>query len=605
MSRIYTQQKRPGTKAAVPSYDAPSVHTPSLVSGQSSSDLDALMQAKYRQHFLDNQIPTAEAEADRIAASVSGARTPEEVKTQLGEKMGADFSNVTFHTDSAALKQADAMGARAYTSGSDVYFGSGGFDPGVAAHELVHTVQQGMVGSAMQTTSAPTGGVQMKSHFFKGIGRSISHLFPETSHKKKQRQQAHDMIQDIIFLNPNYFKNNAQDIEALEGLYGQIERAYSTTQSMYDSLPPERKARTPHPIDKPMFSPLHPANKESAVSMNQIQQEYESMRNYYQDPVRIDGMNGKSMLKNARALQALHKDFDGLDIRGVRKMSASLEPDQHKGIMDASAVSRELRINDPFYSGGFGAFSAAANLGRKVSSRGITAANHNYTLAHESGHLVNFQLADMLNEGRDTPAHRIYGSSDEGNYNFEAVSRAIIAETMAKQATEGKDKKLAKILRKHGNFDKQTDLNSKDSLRVISDLLKNTEERGESRLETLKSGSPLLRALRKQGYTSVYGASDPAEMYAEAFGEHYKNNLKEEEYTHKKWYKWNKLRKIKKNRNKLSDAIVARSKELFHNAGARSELMEHIGISPEQEALDALDAQAAANIKAREDEENR
>ena len=162
MSKIYAQQKRPGVKAPEPSYSAPAVHAPSLVSGQSSSDLDALMQAKYRQHFLDNQIPTAEAEADRIAASVSGARTPEEVKSQLGEKMGADFSNVTFHTDSAALKQADAMGARAYTSGSDVYFGSGGFDPGVAAHELVHTVQQGMVGSAMQTTSAPTGGVQMK-----------------------------------------------------------------------------------------------------------------------------------------------------------------------------------------------------------------------------------------------------------------------------------------------------------------------------------------------------------------------------------------------------------------------------------------------------------
>ena len=162
MSRIYAQQKRPGAQAAEPSYRAPAVHAPSLVSGQSSGDLDALMQAKYRQHFLDNQIPTAEAEADRIAASVSGARTPEEVKSQLGEKMGADFSSVTFHTDSAALKQADAMGARAYTSGSDVYFGQGGFDPGVAAHELVHTVQQGMVGSTMATTSAPTGGVQMK-----------------------------------------------------------------------------------------------------------------------------------------------------------------------------------------------------------------------------------------------------------------------------------------------------------------------------------------------------------------------------------------------------------------------------------------------------------
>ena len=184
MSRIYAQQKRPGVKAAEPSYDAPAVHAPSLVSGQSSSDLDALMQAKYRQHFLDNQIPTAEAEADRIAASVSGARTPEEVKTRLGEKMGADFSNVTFHTDSAALKQADAMGARAYTTGSDVYFGSGGFDPGVAAHELVHTVQQGMVGSSMGTTSAPVGGVQMMPRWLKKAGHGIKEFISPSDKSK-------------------------------------------------------------------------------------------------------------------------------------------------------------------------------------------------------------------------------------------------------------------------------------------------------------------------------------------------------------------------------------------------------------------------------------
>ncbi len=190
MSRIYAQQKRPGAKSAATAYEAPAVHTPSLVSGESNSNLDSIMQAKFQQHFLNNQIPTAEAEAERIAASVSGARTAEDVKSQLGEKMGADFSNVTFHTDSAARGMADTMGARAYTSGSDVYFGTGGFDPGVAAHELVHTVQQGMVDSAMQTTSAPAGGVQMKPGLLSRIGNRIkqswhnptSRLHPVTRH---------------------------------------------------------------------------------------------------------------------------------------------------------------------------------------------------------------------------------------------------------------------------------------------------------------------------------------------------------------------------------------------------------------------------------------
>ena len=51
------------------------------------------------------------------------------------------------------------MGSRAYTRGSDVYFGSGGFSPSVAAHELVHTVQQGAV-SGHVSQSVPFGTIQ-------------------------------------------------------------------------------------------------------------------------------------------------------------------------------------------------------------------------------------------------------------------------------------------------------------------------------------------------------------------------------------------------------------------------------------------------------------
>ena len=85
------------------------------------------------------QIPQAEQEADRLSASVTSG-TPEGVKAAMGRRMGA----------------------RAFTSGADIYFGPGGFDPGVAAHELVHTAQQGMVNSIVMTASAPAGGIQMR-----------------------------------------------------------------------------------------------------------------------------------------------------------------------------------------------------------------------------------------------------------------------------------------------------------------------------------------------------------------------------------------------------------------------------------------------------------
>ncbi len=106
------------------------------------------------------QIPSAEREADRLSASVTFG-SPGAVKAAMGARLGADLSGVRFHTDAASAARADAMGARAFTAGADVYFGGEGFDPAVAAHELVHTVQQGAVAGGAETVSAPLGGVQM------------------------------------------------------------------------------------------------------------------------------------------------------------------------------------------------------------------------------------------------------------------------------------------------------------------------------------------------------------------------------------------------------------------------------------------------------------
>lgn len=119
------------------------------------------------------QIPQAEHEADRLSASVTEG-SPEAVKAAMGRKMGADFSGVRFHTGPAAAAKADAMGARAYTSGADIYFGEGGFDPSVAAHELVHTAQQGMVSSGLSTVAAPAGGVQMLPKWMEPVKRFFS-----------------------------------------------------------------------------------------------------------------------------------------------------------------------------------------------------------------------------------------------------------------------------------------------------------------------------------------------------------------------------------------------------------------------------------------------
>lgn len=105
------------------------------------------------------QIPQAEHEAEMLSSLITSG-SPESVKAAMGARLGADFSAVRFHTGSDAAAMADRLDARAFTSGRDIYFGPDGFDAGVAAHELVHTVQQGVVDSGTETLSTPAGGIQ-------------------------------------------------------------------------------------------------------------------------------------------------------------------------------------------------------------------------------------------------------------------------------------------------------------------------------------------------------------------------------------------------------------------------------------------------------------
>lgn len=70
----------------------------------------------------------------------------------LEESMGADFSSVRVHTGPQADSFNQSLSARAFTTGSDVFFARGEYQPGssagreLLAHELTHVVQQGAAG---------------------------------------------------------------------------------------------------------------------------------------------------------------------------------------------------------------------------------------------------------------------------------------------------------------------------------------------------------------------------------------------------------------------------------------------------------------------------
>ncbi len=72
----------------------------------------------------------------------SGQPLAAQVRQEMETRLGADFSGVRVHTDSAARASAVAVGARAYTLGDHVVIGEGGADKHTLAHELTHVIQQ-------------------------------------------------------------------------------------------------------------------------------------------------------------------------------------------------------------------------------------------------------------------------------------------------------------------------------------------------------------------------------------------------------------------------------------------------------------------------------
>ena len=103
-----------------------------------------LLQRKAR-HSLDDDSAPAIVET---ALRSGGETLPEEMRRHFESRFGHDFSQVKIHTDSLAARSARAVGARAFTVGSDIVFNSGEFQPlttdgrHLLAHELTHVVQQ-------------------------------------------------------------------------------------------------------------------------------------------------------------------------------------------------------------------------------------------------------------------------------------------------------------------------------------------------------------------------------------------------------------------------------------------------------------------------------
>jgi hypothetical protein len=98
-------------------------------------------QAKPASQGFATEVPNSVLNLGRRGA---GQSLPEPVRQKMESALGADFSDVRVHIGSEAA----AIGALAFTYGSDIYFSPGLYDPHTThgqrllGHELTHVVQQ-------------------------------------------------------------------------------------------------------------------------------------------------------------------------------------------------------------------------------------------------------------------------------------------------------------------------------------------------------------------------------------------------------------------------------------------------------------------------------
>ena len=98
----------------------------------------------------------------------SGEPLPKQVQGQMEGKLGHDFSGVKVHNNSTSAEASHALQAKAFTSGNNIVFGEGYYNPGtkdgqkLIAHELVHVVQQSQTSSTNTSTAGACSGCRFR-----------------------------------------------------------------------------------------------------------------------------------------------------------------------------------------------------------------------------------------------------------------------------------------------------------------------------------------------------------------------------------------------------------------------------------------------------------
>lgn len=159
-----------------------------------------------------------------------GLSLPGEVRDFYEPRFGHDFSDVKIYTDAAASESAQSINALAYTTGNNIVFNTGQYNPAstggrqLLAHELTHVVQQqSMTGRSVMRQpkkEKPSSSIIdeiKKNPLFKKLPKSAQDKIIEEleSVPEKIAQEVADRVIDSLNVDDNLKEGLKKAVEAI------------------------------------------------------------------------------------------------------------------------------------------------------------------------------------------------------------------------------------------------------------------------------------------------------------------------------------------------------------------------------------------------------
>ncbi|MGK7929775.1 MAG: DUF4157 domain-containing protein [Spirulina sp.] len=166
------------------------INTPAIVQRDETEEKIACEPMVQRDSALTGETVSQEVESAIEGAASGGQSLDPKLQSSMGEAMGADFSRVRVHTDSNADRLNQSLQAKAFTTGQNVFFRQGAYQPAsregqeLIAHELTHVVQQ-------------NGGGEKPTMQAKKVGLSASNLMIQRAAKKSHYGTFTDRIYEF------------------------------------------------------------------------------------------------------------------------------------------------------------------------------------------------------------------------------------------------------------------------------------------------------------------------------------------------------------------------------------------------------------------------